>query len=178
MNLNSSLLFSILIHSPLVLCFALAASTFAIPVGSIIKQSAVTAPIEVEFQDSKVEETGTLITKKANPTQTSTTTENPIETATIVSNDWNEKALWLESQIRYPKEALKNRQQGKASFSLVYDADGKLIDVRVIETPNSISLKKETFRLSQIILENKNRLDSKLNAKGEFILPLEFKIKN
>ncbi|MGE3758772.1 MAG: energy transducer TonB [Pseudobdellovibrionaceae bacterium] len=85
-------------------------------------------------------------------------------------------ANWLQSQVRYPQEALEKNQQGQARFNLIYDENGELKSLEIAEAPIASSLKRETLRLKKVIEENRARFSAKHFANEQVVLPLVFRI--
>ena len=82
---------------------------------------------------------------------------------------------WLRRKVHYPKQAYKNKIQGKVDVQFVVDKDGRIVDVIVLRGCNPL-LDAEALRvIGKMPRWKPGRLDGTA-VRVRFTVPVEFKI--
>lgn len=82
---------------------------------------------------------------------------------------------WLSANIKYPKEAQANKEQGRVIVRFVIDKDGKVTDAKVVRSI-SPSLNKEALRLIEAMPQWKPGEKNGQPVAVRFTLPITFKL--
>lgn len=65
---------------------------------------------------------------------------------TFQGGDLNTFRQWVQKQLRYPQIALENNITGRVTLQFVIERDGRLTNIRVLQSPDS-SLSEEAIRV-------------------------------
>lgn len=82
---------------------------------------------------------------------------------------------WLSANIKYPKEAQANKEQGRVIVRFVIDKDGKVTDAKVVRSI-SPSLNKEALRLIETMPRWKPGEKNGQPVAVPFTLPITFRL--
>lgn len=82
---------------------------------------------------------------------------------------------WLSANIKYPKEAQANKEQGRVIVRFVIDKDGKVTDAKVVRSI-SPSLNKEALRLIEAMPRWKPGEKDGQPVAVRFTLPITFRL--
>lgn len=82
---------------------------------------------------------------------------------------------WLSANIKYPKEAQANKEQGRVIVRFVIDKDGKVTDAKVVRSI-SPSLNKEAMRLIEAMPRWKPGEKNGQPVAVPFTLPITFRL--
>lgn len=82
---------------------------------------------------------------------------------------------WLSANIKYPKEAQANKEQGRVIVRFVIGKDGKVTDAKVVRSI-SPSLNKEALRLIKAMPWWKPGEKDGLPVAVRFTLPITFRL--
>lgn len=82
---------------------------------------------------------------------------------------------WLSANIKYPKEAQANKEQGRVIVRFVIDKDGKVTDAKVVRSI-SPSLNKEALRLIKAMPRWKPGEKAGQPVAVRFTLPITFRL--
>lgn len=82
---------------------------------------------------------------------------------------------WLSANIKYPKEAQANKEQGRVIVRFVIDKDGKVTDAKVVRSI-SPSLNKEALRLIKAMPRWKPGEKDGQPVAVRFTLPITFRL--
>ena len=82
---------------------------------------------------------------------------------------------WLSANIKYPKEAQANKEQGRVIVRFIIDKDGKVTDAKVVRSI-SPSLNKEALRLIEAMPRWKPGEKNGQPVAVPFTLPITFKL--
>lgn len=82
---------------------------------------------------------------------------------------------WLSANIKYPKEAQANKEQGRVIVRFVIDKDGKVTDAKVVRSI-SPSLNKEALRLIEAMPRWKPGEKAGQPVAVRFTLPITFRL--
>lgn len=82
---------------------------------------------------------------------------------------------WLSANIKYPKEAQANKEQGRVIVRFVIDKDGKVMDAKVVRSI-SPSLNKEALRLIEAMPRWKPGEKDGQPVAVRFTLPITFRL--
>lgn len=87
----------------------------------------------------------------------------------------NELMRWLSMNVRYPKEAHDNNEQGRVIVKFIINADGSISDPTVVRGV-SPSLDKETVR---VVMAMPKWEAAEVNGKkvaSYFTMPVQFRL--
>ena len=82
---------------------------------------------------------------------------------------------WLSANIKYPKEAQANKEQGRVIVRFIIDKDGKVTDAKVVRSI-SPSLNKEALRLIEAMPRWKPGEKDGQPVAVRFTLPITFRL--
>ncbi len=94
---------------------------------------------------------------------------------TFQGGNLNDFRTYIMSRVRYPAEAINKKISGRVVANFTVDTQGKVTDVRILQTPDRI-LSEEVIRvLSQSPAWTPGEQDGQL-VKVKFTIPVEFDI--
>ena len=98
---------------------------------------------------------------------------------TFQNGDLNNFRQWVQMQVRYPAEAMKNNIQGRVVTSFVIERDGSISNIQILQAPDKL-LAEEARR---IIETSPARAWSPGRQRGrtvrvKFTIPVDFMIQN
>ncbi len=82
---------------------------------------------------------------------------------------------WLKEHVKYPKDCLKNKIEGRVQVSFIVEKDGSIDSIKVIKSPHP-SLSEEAIR---VVKEMPKFIPSKwMNncIRSRFMLPVTFNL--
>lgn len=82
---------------------------------------------------------------------------------------------WLKEHIKYPKDCLKKKIEGRVIVSFIVEKDGSLDSIKVVKSPNP-SLSKEAIRVAKEMPKFVPARQGNKCIKSRFMLPINFKI--
>lgn len=85
---------------------------------------------------------------------------------------------FLTEHVKYPKESLKKGIQGRVVLQFFIEADGKLTDFKVMESPGDTLLDEEAIRVIKMLEGKVKPMVSHNRPQGVYYtLPVSFKIR-
>ena len=84
---------------------------------------------------------------------------------------------WVMGQIRYPQIAQENNITGRVMVTFVIERDGKLTNIKVLQTPDS-SLSDEAVRVLRTSPKWTPGMQGNKTVRVRYNLPIEFRIQN
>lgn len=82
---------------------------------------------------------------------------------------------WVAQNMKYPQEALENRISGRVVASFVINTDGKLSNIKIIQSPDII-LSTEVIRILRLAPKWTPGFKDGKPVKVEFSIPCDFNI--
>lgn len=82
---------------------------------------------------------------------------------------------WLKERVKYPKDCLKERIEGRVIVSFIVEKDGSIDSIKVFRSPHS-SLSEEAIRVIKEMPRWKPAREGNKCIKSRFMLPINFKI--
>ncbi|RQO31061.1 hypothetical protein DBR32_10170 [Taibaiella sp. KBW10] len=85
---------------------------------------------------------------------------------------------YLQTNIQYPEEALKNKVEGKVFLKFVVDTDGSLSNIEIVKGKDiGYGIPEEAIRVVKNMPKWKPaKLSNGQPAKSSFMLPVQFNI--
>lgn len=97
---------------------------------------------------------------------------------TFQGGEWNKFVNWLQANVKYPKDALDAKVEGRVLFSFVVEKDGSLSEFDVLRAPNK-SLAEEAERVFKASPKDWTAGEQNGNkVRVKLTVPLIFKIPN
>ena len=97
---------------------------------------------------------------------------------TFQGGDWNKFINWLQANVKYPKDALDAKVEGRVIFSFVVEKDGSLSEFNILQTPDK-SLAEEAKRVFKASPKDWTAGEQNGNkVRVKLTVPLIFKMPN
>lgn len=119
------------------------------------------APIQVETEE--IEEETIFIVADEKPT--------------FQGGDLNTFRNWVQSNVKFPQIALENGIQGRVILSFVIERDGRLTNIKVLQTPDR-SLSEEAIRVLNKSPKWAPGKQRNQVVRVSYTLPVEFRVAN
>ena len=81
---------------------------------------------------------------------------------------------FIEKNVRYPREALFNKEQGRVIVQMVVEKDGALTQIVVVRSV-SPSLDKEAIRIIKLCPRWKPCMQNGQGVRAQYTVPISFK---
>lgn len=91
--------------------------------------------------------------------------------------DLNTFRNWVQSNVKFPQIALENGIQGKVILSFVIERDGRLTNIKVLQTPDR-SLSEEAIRVLNKSPKWTPGKQRNQVVRVSYTLPVEFRVAN
>ena len=83
---------------------------------------------------------------------------------------------WLRENIKYPKEAQKQRIEGRVTVQFIIENDGSIVDVKVLRSPNEL-LSAEALRVVKSMPKwEPAQAEGNVRIRMRYVLPISFRL--
>ena len=83
---------------------------------------------------------------------------------------------WLGQNIKYPKEAQKQRIEGRVTVQFIIENDGSIVDVKVLRSPNEL-LSAEALRVVKSMPKwEPAQGEGNVRVRMRYVLPISFRL--
>lgn len=89
--------------------------------------------------------------------------------------DLNTFRAWVQENVKYPVEALKNNIQGRVILSFVVERDGSVSNIRILQTPGK-TLSEEALRVIAASPKWKPGAQRGQTVRVKYTLPVDFRM--
>ncbi len=83
---------------------------------------------------------------------------------------------WLRENIKYPKEAQKQRIEGRVTVQFIIENDGSIVDVKVLRSPDEL-LSAEALRVVKSMPKwEPAQGEGNVRVRMRYVLPISFRL--